>query len=301
MIGINDILTLTTALLIAWSCSLLGCFLVLRKVVMVGDAISHSVLPGIVIAYLVSTQFNSVFILVGAAVFGVFTTFIIDFFHKKLKLQEDASIGVTFTWLFALGVILIALFTDGNTDLDQDCVLFGELGTSFLDKIIYNGRLYGTRSIFMIFPVFILIVLFVVKGFKGLQIMSFHQEYAQSKGIHVNFWHYSFMALVSITTVMSFESVGAILVVGLLVIPPATAYLLVNRLIPMLWLSCFIASLSCFGGYYLSIFFDVSLSSMIVVFAGTLFISILLYQKIKNISKKNISKPLAIVEELELK
>lgn len=286
--GINDFLTLSTALLIAWSCSLLGCFLVLRKIVMVGDAISHSVLPGIVIAYLVSTQFNSVFILVGAAVFGVFTTFIIDFFHKKLKLQEDASIGVTFTWLFALGVILIAFFTDGNTDLDQDCVLFGELGTTFLDKIIYGGRLYGTRSMWMILPVFIIVVLFVTLGFKGLQIMSFHQEYATSKGINMNFWHYTFMSLVSITTVMSFESVGAILVVGLLVIPPATAYLLSNKLIPMLWLSCLISTISCIGGYFFSIKLDVSVSSMIIVFAGFIFVIILILNKLISVKSKNI-------------
>jgi manganese/zinc/iron transport system permease protein len=281
--GINDILTLITALLIAWSCSLLGCFLVLRKVVMVGDAISHSVLPGIVIAYLISTKFDSVFILIGAAIFGVFTTFIIDFFHKKLKLQEDASIGITFTWLFALGVILIALFTDGNADLDQDCVLFGELGTSFLDKIIVNGRLYGTRSMLMILPVFVVVVLFVVFGFKGLQIMSFHQEYAKSKGINISFWHYSFMSLVSITTVMSFESVGAILVVGLLVIPPATAYLLVNKLPSMLLISCVSSSIACFLGYFLSIELDVSLSSMIIVTAGCLFILVLIFKKIKDV------------------
>ncbi len=280
--GINDILTLITALLIAWSCSLLGCFLVLRKVVMVGDAISHSVLPGIVIAYLISTKFDSVFILMGAAIFGVFTTFIIDFFHKKLKLQEDASIGITFTWLFALGVILISLFTEGNADLDQDCVLFGELGTSFLDKIIYEGRLYGTRSMILILPVFIVVLLFVVFGFKGLQIMSFHEDYAKSKGINTSFWHYSFMSLVSITTVMSFESVGAILVVGLLVIPPATAYLLVNKLPSMLLVSCAIASIVCFLGYYLSFELDVSLSSMIIVTAGGLFILVLIFKKIKD-------------------
>lgn len=279
---INDVLTLTTALLIAWSCSLLGCFLVLRKVVMVGDAISHSVLPGIVIAYLISTKFDSVFILIGAAVFGVFTTFIIDFFHKKLKLQEDASIGITFTWLFALGVILIALFTDGNADLDQDCVLFGELGTTFLDKIIYEGRLYGTRSMLMILPVFIVVILFVVFGFKGLQIISFHEEYAKSKGINVSFWHYVFMSLVSITTVMSFESVGAILVVGLLVIPPATAYLLVNTLPSMLFIACIVSTIACFLGYYLSFKFDVSLSSMIIVTAGILFIIALIIKKIKD-------------------
>ena len=124
IVGVNDFLNLITVLLIAWSCSLLGAFLVLRKIVMVGDAISHSVLPGIAIAYVFSQSFYSYFILLGAAVFGVFTTVIIDFFHKKLKLQEDASIGITFTWLFALGVIIISLFTEKNTDLDQDCVLF---------------------------------------------------------------------------------------------------------------------------------------------------------------------------------
>ncbi len=286
--GINDLLTLITALLIAWSCSLLGCFLVLRKAVMVGDAISHSVLPGIVIAYLVSSNFNSVFMLIGAAFFGVFTTVIIDFFHKKLKLQEDASIGITFTWLFALGVILIALFTDGNADLDQDCVLFGELGTTFLDKVIYNGRLFGTRSMLMILPVFILVVLFVVVGFKGLQILSFHEEFAKSKGINVNFWHYSFMALVSITTVMSFESVGAVLVVGLLVIPPATSYLLVERLIPMLWLSCLVSTISSLLGYFASIYFDVSISSMIVVTSGAIFILVIIYTKLKIAFRKKI-------------
>jgi len=291
--GVNDILTLITALLIAWSCSLLGCFLVLRKVVMVGDAISHSVLPGIVIAYLVSSNFNSVFMLIGAAIFCVFTTVIIDFFHKKLKLQEDASIGITFTWLFALGVILISVFTDGNADLDQDCVLFGELGTTFLDKIIYNGRLYGTRSSMMILPVFICIVLFVRFGFKGLQLLSFHEEFAKSKGINVSFWHYTFMALVSITTVMSFESVGAILVVGLLVIPPATSYLLVDRLVPMLWLSCGLSTIACFIGYYASIYFDVSISSMIVVVAGILFVLVLIYKRLITLFKKTlVEKPI---------
>jgi manganese/zinc/iron transport system permease protein len=280
MMGTNDILTLITALLIAWSCSLLGCFLVLRKVVMVGDAISHSVLPGIVIAYLVTTNYNSFFILIGAALFGVFTTFIIDFFHRKLKLQEDASIGVTFTWLFALGVILIAVFTDGNADIDQDCVLFGELGTAFLDKVIFNGRLYGTRSIWMILPVFVLVLLFITKGFKGLQLTSFHQEYAKARGVSVHFWHYAFMSLVSITTVMSFESVGAILVVGLLVIPPASAYLLTSKLQYLLLLSCGFSTLACVLGYFFSYRLDVSLSSMIIVTAGALFLLSLLVRKI---------------------
>ena len=272
MIGINDILNLVTVLAIAWSCSLLGAFLVLSKVVMVGDAISHSVLPGIAIAYVFSQSFDSYFILLGAAVFGVFTTVIIDFFHKKLKLQEDASIGITFTWLFALGVIIISLFTEKNTDLDQDCVLFGDLGISFLDKIIVGGLFYGTRSMWMIFPIFILILGFIIKGWKGLQLISFDVEYAKSKGVNVSFWHYSFMLLVSVTTVMSFESVGAILVVGLLSIPPATAFLISEKLNKLLVLSCVFSTLACVLGILGSINFDVTMSSSIVVVSGILFV-----------------------------
>jgi manganese/zinc/iron transport system permease protein len=239
---------------------------------MVGDAISHSVLPGIAIAYLLSSSFNSVFMLIGAAVFGVFTTLIIDFFHKKLKLQEDASIGITFTWLFAIGVIIITLFTNSNTDLDQDCVLFGELSSTFLDKIIVGDYLIGTRNFWMIFPVFLIILVFVLFGYKGLSIVSFNEDYARSLGINVGSLNLIFMSLVSVTTVMSFESVGAILVVGLLVIPPATAYLITDKLKRMLIYSCLLAIVSCIIGFYLSILIDVTASSLIIVVSGCLFL-----------------------------
>lgn len=286
--SLNDLLTLLTAITIGLSCSILGCFLVLRKMVMVGDAISHSVLPGIVLAYLVGSNFNSSFMLIGAALFGVITTLLIDFFHKKLKLQEDASIGITFTWLFAVGVIMISLFTESNTDLDQECVLFGELSSSFLDKIIVNGYLIGTRSFWLIFPVLILIILFVLFGYKGLQLISFNSEYAKAKGIHVGLWNLIFMSLVSITTVMSFESVGAVLVIGLLVIPPSTAYLVSKQLKRMLILSCLFVMISIFLGFYFSIYFDVSMSSMIIVVSG--FIYFLLLIVVNFISKLNSLK-----------
>jgi manganese/zinc/iron transport system permease protein len=278
--GINDLINLGTVLLIAWSCALLGSIMVLQKNVMVGDAISHSVLPGIAIAYIVSQQVDSYLILLGAAFFGVLTTYIINFFHHKLKLQEDASIGITFTWLFALGVILIAWFTEKNTDLDQDCVLFGDLGISFLDKIIVNGYFIGTRSMWMILPVFILIVLFFTKGWKGLQIVSFDLSYAVSKGINVKMWHYGFMTLVSITTVMSFESVGAILVIGLLSIPASTAYLLSKRLPTFLMLSCLFATIGSLLGVYFSILLDVVMSSMIVVVLGVQFLVVFFGKKV---------------------
>jgi manganese/zinc/iron transport system permease protein len=265
---INDILNIITALLIAWSCSLLGVFLVLRKMVMVGDAISHSVLPGIVIAFLVGSYSSSNLILIGAAVFGVLTTIIIDFLYRKLKLQEDASIGITFTWLFALGVLLISFFADGNSHIDKDCVLFGELGLTFLDKVVWKGYLLGTKSILSILPLFLIVLIFVVKGFKGFQIHAFQAEFAKTKGIATGFWHYALMTLVSLVTVLSFESVGAILVVGFLVVPPATAYLLTGDLKRMQVYSLIIATLDVLIGYVLALQFNFAISPTIVTVGG---------------------------------
>lgn len=276
----NDFLVILNALTIGISCALLGVFLILKKNVMIGDAISHSVLPGIVLAYIVTTNFNSVFMLIGAAVFGVFTTLIIEFLYKKLKLQEDASIGITFTWLFAVGVIMISMFTESNTDLDQECVLYGDLGTTFLEKIYIGKYLVGTHSFWKIFPVFVLIILTYLFGFKGLKIISFNVDYAISKGINVNAWNIAFMTLVSLTTVMSFESVGAVLVIGFIVLPGATAYLISNKLLMMIYLSVAIVISTVLIGFLASIYFDVNIGSSIVVVNGFLFFLVMLGKRL---------------------
>jgi len=288
---LNDILNLITALLIAWSCSLLGVFLVLRKMVMVGDAISHSVLPGIVIAYLVGSQTQSGFVMIGAAVFGVLTTIIIDFLYRKLKLQEDASIGLTFTWLFALGVLLISFFASGNVDLDQECVLFGELGLTFLDKIIINGRLYGTKSMATLLPAFLFVLVFVVRGYKGFQLSAFQAEFGKTKGINAGFWHYALMGMVSVVTVLSFESVGAILVVGFLVVPPATAYLLSNDLKRMHIISILIGTFNVIAGYLLAVQFNVSISPTIITISGIVFFLTFLFKSISFGGLKSLITP----------
>ncbi|HSY61427.1 MAG TPA: metal ABC transporter permease, partial [Cytophaga sp.] len=122
----NDLYIILTGTLVAVSCSILGTFLVLRKMAMVGDAISHAVLPGIVLSFFITGSRDSIWMLIGAGLMGIFTTLVIEWLHKKTKLQEDASIGVTFTFLFALGVLLISYFAE-NIDLDQECVLYGEI------------------------------------------------------------------------------------------------------------------------------------------------------------------------------
>jgi manganese/zinc/iron transport system permease protein len=278
----QDLLTIGTGALVAVCCSLLGCFLILRKMVMVGDAISHSVLPGIVLAYLVTTTRNIIPMMIGAAVLGVLTTVIIQFFIKKARVQRDASIGVTFTWLFAVGVLMISIYTGGDVDIDQDCILFGEIGYVYLEKVYIDGDLLiGTRSILTLFPLFLIVLGFVIWGYKGFAITSFNPEYASALGMSAGKWNYMLMGLVSITTVFSFESVGAILVVGLLTIPPATAYLLTDRLKTMLWLSSVIGIVSVIIGYYGALWLNSSISGGMVVASGLILFVTLIVVKIK--------------------
>ena len=257
--------------LVAVSCGLLGCFLILRRMAMVGDAISHAVLPGIVIAFLLSGSRDSVTMLIGAGIIGILTTFLIEFFSKKGKLQTDASIGVTFTWLFAIGVILISVFA-GQVDLDQDCVLHGEIAYVPIDLwITDSGTIMGPRVVYIAGFVLILNIVFVTLFYKELFLTTFDPAFASAIGISTALWHYLLMGAVSATTVASFESVGAILVVALLVAPPATAYLLTQNMIRMIFITAGLGIAISFGGYYLAMWLDGSIAGAMAIVAGILF------------------------------
>ncbi|MEP0984963.1 metal ABC transporter permease [Ekhidna sp.] len=260
-----------TGSLVAVSCALLGSFLVLRKMSMVGDAISHSVLPGIVIAFLIAGSMQSVWMLVGAGLLGILTTFLIEFFHQKGKLQTDASIGVTFTWLFALGVILVTYYA-GNAHIDQDCILHGEIAYVPID-LLYNsdGDPLGPKAVIILSFVLGLILLFIWLFYKELFITTFDPSFASAIGISTSKWHYALMSLVSLTTVASFESVGAILVVALLIAPAASAYLITNQLKMMLLLSSGFGILSSILGYWLSYLLDGSIAGAMVTVSGLIF------------------------------
>lgn len=260
-----------TGCLVASTGGILGCFLILRKISMVGDAISHSVLPGIVFAYLVSGSRASLPMLIGAVLLGVFTTILIEVLIKKGKMQSDASIGVTFTFLFAVGVILLSAFA-GKVDLDQDCVLYGEIAFVSFEQIA--GIPY---SIYILLPTFLIVLFSIIIGFKGLSVTTFDPVYAVSIGISTAFWHYFLMAAVSLTTVVSFESVGAILVVAFLVVPAATAYLLSNRLMTMLFLSVLIGITGSILGYYLAVKTNGSIAGSMTTVLGMLFLMAFLF------------------------
>ncbi len=260
-----------TSSLFAISCGLLGCFLILRKMAMVGDAISHAVLPGIVIAFLLTGTRDSFEMIIGAALLGIFCTFLIEFFHKKAKLQTDAAIGVTFTSLFALGVILISVFA-GQVDLDQECVLYGEIAYVPIDLWISDsGQNMGPKALYVSALTLIVNILFIRVGFKQLYLTTFDPAFAATTGISIALWNYLLMGSVSMTTVAAFDSVGAILVVALLVAPPATAYLLTDNFKKMLLITCVIAIIISILGYYLAVMLDGSIAGAVVTVAGILF------------------------------
>jgi manganese/zinc/iron transport system permease protein len=265
-----------TGILVVIPCAVLGCFLLLRKMSMLGDAISHAVLPGLVLAYIISQSRASNILLIGAGFSGVLVTYLIELLRKKAKMSNDSSIGLSFTFLFAIGIILISAFT-GKIDLDQDCVLFGEiayipLNTSLL-KIPSAIWSLGIWCIFLLLLVYI--------AYKPLWISSFDENYALSIGISTVFWHYSLMSAVSFSTVFSFEAVGAVLVVAFLVVPPATAYLLTESLPTMLFLSVIFAIVAVFGGYAVAVALNTSLAGTMATVVGVEFFLAFAYTRLK--------------------
>ena len=264
-----------TGALVASTCGIVGCFLVLRKMAMIGDAISHSVLPGIVIAFLLSGSRDSLFMLLGAAVIGLITVFLIQLFHQS-GVQSDASIGVVFTALFAVGVVLVSMYTR-HIDLDLDCVLYGEIAYVPWNTVHIAGIDFGPKAVWGVGFALLLCVGFVAAFYKQFKLCSFDPAMAAAVGIPVALFHYLLMGLVSVSTVASFESVGAILVVGMLVVPPATAYLLTDRLSRMIALSVLIGCGSSVIGYYAASLLDASIAGSMISVAGVMFVLALLF------------------------
>ncbi len=256
---------------------------------MTGDAISHAVLPGIVIAYLVAggTR-DSVFMLTGAAVLGLVTTFMIETFHRKARIQEDAAIGITFTTLFALGVILVSAFA-GNVDLDQECILYGEIALSPFERLYTGaGSDLGPLSFWTMGTVLLAILIFVIAGYKELFLTTFDPAYAAALGLSVLTWHYLLMGFVSLATVAAFKSVGAILVVAFLVAPAATAHLLTDSFPRMLLYSCIAGMIACIGGYMLAVWINGSVAGGMATFCGIIFVLAYLFSPSQGILTRKL-------------
>ena len=261
---------LLTGALVGGTCGMMGCFLILRKMAMLADAISHTVLLGLVLAFLISQSLNGGIMLVGAAVAGLFTTYLIQVLNAK-GIQEDASIGVVFTTLFAIGVILISLFAQ-NVHLDVEHALMGEI--AFIPWDTLTLPMFGEvpKSVVMLTAVLLLDLVVVLLLFKEFKLTSFDPGMAAAMGFPILLLHYVMMTLVSVTTVSAFDSVGAILVVAMLIAPGATAYLWTDRYLKMILLSVIIGVFDSIAGYYAAKWLDVSISGSMAVAAGLVFL-----------------------------
>ena len=255
---------------VAAACALVGTFLVLRQMALLGDAISHAVLPGIVVAFLLTGERAPLPMVLGAGTLGVITVFLVETFHRTRRLKEDAAIGVVFPALFSLGVILITRFAN-QVDLDLDCVLYGEIAYAPLDLLYVQGQPIGPKALWVNGAVLVANLLFVTLLYKELKLTTFDAGLGAALGFSPVVLHYALMSMVSVTVVGAFESVGAILVVAMLVVPPATAYLLTDRLSVMLAASVGFGVLSAVLGYWAAHAWDASIAGAMAAVSGALF------------------------------
>lgn len=261
------------AILSACSCALVGNYLVLRRMSLMGDAISHAVLPGLAIAFLLTDSRAALPMFTGAVIVGVLTALLTQVITRYGKVEHGAAMGVVFSILFAVGLVLIRQAAD-HVDLDPGCVLYGNLANIPLDA--FGGEI--PPAVVNLGVVLLADLLFVLLLFKELRIASFDPTLATTLGINAQVMHYGLMVMVAVTTVANFESVGSILVIAMLIVPGATAHLLTDRLGTMIGLSLVVAIVSAVGGHMVGTFgprwlgYDVDANSaaMMTVVAGFL-------------------------------
>jgi manganese/zinc/iron transport system permease protein len=261
--------------LTAAACALPGVFLVLRRMAMLTDAISHAILLGIVLAFFVVENLNSPLLIVGAALAGLLTVSLVEALERTGRVREDAATGIVFPLLFGLGVILISRYA-GNVHLDLDAVLLGELAYAPFNRLEIGGVDLGPQALWVMLALILLNGLLILLLYKELKLATFDPALAATLGLMPGLVHYLLMASVSVTTVGAFQTAGAILVVAFIVGPPATAYLLTNRLGTMLLLSMAIGAVAAVTGYWLAYLIDSSIAGAMAVMIGLLFLVALL-------------------------
>ncbi|MFC7680288.1 metal ABC transporter permease [Paenibacillus sp. GCM10028914] len=284
---------LLTASLVGLSCGIIGVFLILRRLAMMADAISHTVLLGIVTAFLITRELSGSHMLIGAIIAGLMTSVLVQWFHSR-GVQQDASIGVVFTTLFAIGVILIATQV-GNAHLDVKHALMGEITFIPWNKINIPWIGEIPEATFILSVVLLVVIIVILSFYKEWKITSFDPALAASLGIPVVLMHYLFMSLVSVTTVAAFDAVGAIMVVAMLITPAASAYLWTDRMSVMIILSGTFGVLSSVAGYYIAVWLDTSISGSMAFATGIMFVFSFLFSPKHGILSRYL-KPFTVPE-----
>lgn len=266
---------LIASLMVGVSCGLIGTYIMLRRLSLIGDALAHAVLPGVVIAFMIAGK-GPLALFAGALGAGIMTSILISFVKRNSKIKEDASIGIIFTGAFALGILLVSQLKQVHIDLSS--YLFGDvLGVSDSDIIMS-----GVITVF--------IVVSVILFYKQLLVTSFDPTMAHIIGISTAVVHYFLMTLLSMSIVAGLQSVGVILIIAMLITPPATAFLLTSNLKKLLLLSCTFGVISSVVGLYLSYHFNFASGASIVLVSVFIFTLAILFSPKEGLVNKELRR-----------
>ncbi|MDO5707816.1 MAG: metal ABC transporter permease [Andreesenia angusta] len=258
------------AILAAMACAIPGVFLILRKMAMICDSITHTILLGIVISFFIVQDLSSPLLVIGAALMGVLTVYLTELLNQTNLVSEDSAIGLIFPALFSIAIIMISKFAS-SVHLCIDSVFLGEIEFAPFDRLLLNGTDIGPKAMYLIGAIFIINLIFVLLFYKELKLVTFDKSEAFILGFAPVALHYALMTIVSITTVGVFQAVGSILVISFMIVPPATAYLLTNNLKRMIFYAILIGAINSAIGHYLAIRWDVSIAGMIATVTGIVF------------------------------
>ncbi|MFP7707629.1 metal ABC transporter permease [Trueperella sp. LYQ141] len=267
--------TLLLAVVTAVACAIPGVFVVLRRSSMLVDGMGHAVLPGIVVGYYFTHDLRSPLLIVGATLAGVFVVLGSEYLARLGVLTGDAPQGLIFPALFSAGVIMITL-NFANVHLDTHAVLVGDLNLISFDQLTINGTSYGPRYMYVMLGVLAVNLSFIAVCYHRLKITTFDNEFATLLGMRSGVLNGMFMFLVSLTVTAAFHAVGAILVISLIVVPAATAYLLTCRLGIMVVLAGVIAGGGAVCGFWVAYWTGAATSAGMAVFYGCVFILVFL-------------------------
>lgn len=271
----DDLAIILTAALLGTACGLLGPFLILKRQVLLSDAVAHAVLPGIVLVFLLFGSRAPLPVIVGAGVFAVICVLGVELIRNTGLVHADAAIGLVFPVLFALGVIGVTEFAEG-VHLDLDSTIYGEIAfTPFRTWEVFGVEM--ARSLPLLGTVTFVNAALVAIFWKELKVTTFDPSFSQVNGISPTLVSRLLLIAVAVTAVTAFESVGAILVVTMLIVPAATSYLLTSRLLPMVLVSVMVGWVAAIGGYGSAVALDASIGGAMGLVAALCFLLALLF------------------------
>lgn len=284
--------TALLAVVTAVACSLPGVFVVLRKGSMLVDAIAHAVLPGIIVGYFFTQNFDSLLLILGSALSGLVVVLGAEWLSRTGLLAGDAPQGLIFPALFSVGVIMVST-NFANIHLDTHMVLAGDLNLAAYHQLEIGGIAVGPQYLYVMLVMLVVNIVFLTVMYDRLKVTTFDPQFAASLGIRTNMVNTAFMFFVSVTVTAAFNAAGAILVIALMIVPPATAYLLSRDLPAMIGLTVVIAVVGALAGFWVAYALNAATSAAMAVFYGVLFVVALVVERFLRRRRRNIMRPLS--------